>query len=599
MKLFKFSIVFSIILAILFSYDFSYAKLQDHFKKALGKSNNNHAMRNIDFIYMINLDRRPEKYTLSMKYLDKYGIKPYRFSAVDGWKLSLEEILDVGVRFKPGMTPLLGTTFVADPCNSNKLITSHEFMQEYDKTYFVHCIAPGALGCALSHISVLQDAYDSGYETVLVLEDDIEIVRNPHLLSDLIDELDSIVGHDNWDVLFTDHDYRIGVNTYLPAYGACKRPDMDNRPEERYSDKYTKTVTINQNFRTVAARFGTTSMIIRRSGIIKLLEFAKERNIYLPYDLENYLVPGIKRYGLNYDVITNMLNSLSDIGAQGNVTSEKITIESFLQKYSHQIYQDVLVKNQIIAPGTDHCALRYDLIKPILALYTNKNFSVLDLGAAQGYFSFSIAQEFPQSSCVMIESNNTSYYAHHGDMLYDLCFLNSHLQNISYLHKRVNLSDLSYLNEHEHFDVIIAFLVVHLMEETLQEQIKIIESLLTLGDNLIIEVANDVGVVHTSYVEFLSTKLDCQYLGEVKRHKDPKSTSTGKLFWFRTKNNNKKKRSSSGARPEGLYPDHGEEAQRAVSNQKGAPSSTTHPAITRKTFLQLNGVYPVNFQSKI
>lgn len=55
-------------------------------------------------------------------------------------------------------------------------------------------------------------------------------------------------------------------------------------------------------------------MIIRRSGIMKLLEFAITRNIYLPYDLENYLPVGIQRYGLTSDIVTNMLNSLSDVG---------------------------------------------------------------------------------------------------------------------------------------------------------------------------------------------------------------------------------------------------------------------------------------------
>ncbi|MFI5334690.1 MAG: hypothetical protein ACHQT8_05960 [Chlamydiales bacterium] len=31
----------------------------------------------------------------------------------------------------------------------------------------------------LSHLSILQDAFDSGYETIWVMEDDIEVVRNP------------------------------------------------------------------------------------------------------------------------------------------------------------------------------------------------------------------------------------------------------------------------------------------------------------------------------------------------------------------------------------------------------------------------------------
>jgi hypothetical protein len=220
------------------------------------------------------------------------------------------------------------------------------------------------------------------------------------------------------------------------------------------------------------------------------------------------------------------------------------------------------VNNQIIAVGTDQCAKRYELIKPVLDQYNGK-FSVLDLGAAQGYFSFKIAHDYPDSSCIMIESNNTSYYSKHGDMLYDLCILNQHLNNIYYLQKRMSLSDLSYLNKNEHFDILIAFLVVHLMDETLQEQIKIIESLLNLTDNLILEVANDVGVTHTSYVEFLSTKLNCQYLGEVKRHKDINSSSTGKIFWFK----------------------------RDANNQ----SKNTHFPIQVETFTKLNGVYPPDF----
>lgn len=210
------------------------------------------------------------------------------------------------------MTQLMATTF---PKEIDEIYSSHEFMKDIDKTYFCHCILPGAIGCALSHISILKDAYDSGYETIWVMEDDIEVLQNPHLLSTLIDDLDNLVGKGNWDVLFTDYDYRIGVLEYLPAAGAQKRPDMDCSIEARYNDRYVKRVPINEIFHKVPARFGTSSMIIRRSGIKKLLEWSLTRNIYLPYDLENYLPEGIQRYGLSFDIVTNMLNSLSDIGA--------------------------------------------------------------------------------------------------------------------------------------------------------------------------------------------------------------------------------------------------------------------------------------------
>jgi len=215
----------------------------------------------------------------------------------------------------------------------------------------------------------------------------------------------------------------------------------------------------------------------------------------------------------------------------------------------------------VVLLGTDSCWERYELIKPILDSY-EKEFSVLDLGAAQGFFSFLTAENYPHSSSVMIEANNTSY-AHHGDMLFDLCLLNKHLPNIYYLQKEMDLSDLKFLNQEEHFDIVFAFLVVHLMHETLKEQVKILDELLSLGDNLIIEVANDVGIIHTSFVEYLSSVKDCYYLGEVKRHKDPNSQSTGKLFWF--KSGNPKFRNSG--------------------SEQCAP-------IKKTTFERLNGVFP-------
>ncbi|MEI8365852.1 MAG: glycosyltransferase family 25 protein [Parachlamydiaceae bacterium] len=288
---------------------FSYGELYDHLKKAEGKGHD-HNMKNIDFIYMINLDKRPQKYALSKQYFEKYGINPYRFSAVNGWELPIEVINDVGVKFRPGMTPLLATTFVEI---DGKKIPSYEFMTDSGKTYFGGRLSLGAIGCSLSHISVLQDAYDSGYKTIWVMEDDIEVLEDPHRLSDLIDELDAVVGVEDWDVLFTDVDYRSRNGKYVPALGAGKRPDMDCSREERYSDKYTKSIKINDHFCKIAARFGTTSMIIRRSGIIKLLTFSRDRNIYLPYDMENYLPLKIQRYGLTSDLVTNMLDPISDI----------------------------------------------------------------------------------------------------------------------------------------------------------------------------------------------------------------------------------------------------------------------------------------------
>lgn len=303
-------IYFYVNLCLLFFAAFANADLVDHLKKASGKTGV-HKMRNIDFIYMINLDERPEKFAMATKDLQQYGVTPYRFSAVNGWKLSTQAINDIGLKYQPGMTQLMATTYLEEA----EGLPSHEYMSKVGRTYFCHCTPKGAIGCCLSHISILQDAYDSGYETIWVMEDDIEVVRNPHILSDLIDRLDALVGKGKWDVLFTDPDYRGPDGKPQPAYGAAKRPDLDCSPKERASEKYCVQKDISQDFKKMGARFGTCSMIIRRSGIIKLLEYAKKHKVYLPYDLDNYLAPGLNRYAVRYEIVTNMLHSLSDIGS--------------------------------------------------------------------------------------------------------------------------------------------------------------------------------------------------------------------------------------------------------------------------------------------
>ena len=166
-----------------------HADVFDFFKKAENKSDQ-HRMRNIDFIYMINLDQRPEKFLISAYHLILYGIFPYRFSAVNGWELPLESLTDVGVKYGPWMTGgHWGTCYPLDWQGEPQ----HEIIQEIGKTYFSHCMSRGAIGIVLSHLSVLQDAYDSGYQTIWVMEDDVEVIRNPHLLPDLIEELDQLV----------------------------------------------------------------------------------------------------------------------------------------------------------------------------------------------------------------------------------------------------------------------------------------------------------------------------------------------------------------------------------------------------------------------
>ncbi len=299
--LIKFFTLFFVLL-----YGLLVAKLEDHFKIPLDKSGP-HQIRNIDFIYMLNLDERPEKFMHSVDELAPYGITPFRFSAVNGWELSYEVIDDVGVKYVPWMKQgLMGTCYFPEYEGE----PFHEVMQVMGRNYFCHCMARGAIGIILSHLSILKDAYDSGYETIWVMEDDVEVIKDPHLMSDLIEKLDSLVGKDGWDFLFTDQDTKDQNGQYVPCLGHALRPNFT--PSNPY--KFLERVDISPEFRRVGARYGAYSMIVRRSGMKKMLDFTRE-GIFLPYDMEYTLPDDIRMYNVREDVVSTQPRALSDNGA--------------------------------------------------------------------------------------------------------------------------------------------------------------------------------------------------------------------------------------------------------------------------------------------
>ena len=290
------------------------AGIEDFFHKAENKSPI-HKMRNIDFIYMINLDERPEKLKESMTALEVYGIYPYRFAAVNGWKLSHQAINQVGLQFNRTMTVgAMGTVY---RWREGEEYISHELIQEEGTTYFSHCLSRGAIGIVLSHLSVLQDAYDAGYQTIWVMEDDIQVLSDPREISDLIEKLDRLAN--GWDILFTDIDIKDYFGKPVPCLATCFRPNFQIQPLEYYIQRHP----ISSDFSQIRARYGAHSMIIRRSGMKKLLDFIKTYKIYLPYDIDYCYPPGIKLFCCNKDIVSNKPGAISDNGVPAYEAKQK------------------------------------------------------------------------------------------------------------------------------------------------------------------------------------------------------------------------------------------------------------------------------------
>ena len=219
----------------------------------------------------------------SLQTLLPYG-SSFRFSAVNGWKLSFEAIDALGVRYQAGSPagPIASVFRHVD----GKEIPSFEVMQEEGVTYYCHSMSRGAIGCILSHLSVLQDAYDSGYQTIWVMEDDIRVASNPLEIFSLIRTLDSLAP--NWDVLFTDDETKGSDGNRVYCGGIRPRPNFSYRSLSDYYQRFY----INADMVKLGLRFGSYSMIVRRSGMKKLLDHYKKYKIFFPYDMEYFFPKG-------------------------------------------------------------------------------------------------------------------------------------------------------------------------------------------------------------------------------------------------------------------------------------------------------------------
>lgn len=280
-----------LILLFIFSITICYGNIERHFKKIKDKIEDT-SIRNIDYIYLINLDKRPERLARSFQQLFPYGILPQRFAAIYGWDLPISVFDDIGLKYEPGMWIGPENALYIKPDGHFIFVRLGE--EFYGKTVFSGWLTPGAVGCTMSHLSVLQDAWDSGYDTIWILEDDFSIMDNPHLLPDLVDKLDLEVGADGWDILYTDPDYLFVDETRdLQEQIPMKwRPDMPYFPLKPLLEH----TPVGNDFYKIGSRNRTHSMIIRRSGMEKILNFYKRCHIFLPYDHELAFIPGIRLF---------------------------------------------------------------------------------------------------------------------------------------------------------------------------------------------------------------------------------------------------------------------------------------------------------------
>ena len=260
----------------------------------------------VDAIYVINLDSRLDRLCAVEKAFSQYGVHFSRFPAVRGRSLSMEQLRSVAFS---GTAETCGQRWLTTPAADGALGYTWLTQKMASQPVMSQWMSIGAVGCALSHLAVLQQAYDNGDETIWVLEDDIVIHHDPHMLSSLIQRLDRLTDG-SWDILYTDYDdamihsFKDGASPWWlwrPGYTA----------EEIFQQ--SKYEAIDFDFVHIGSRCRTHSMIIRRSGMKKLLDHIKMNALFLPIDHEIAFARGICLYMLSYPLVTYNRNGDSDI----------------------------------------------------------------------------------------------------------------------------------------------------------------------------------------------------------------------------------------------------------------------------------------------
>ena len=133
----------------------------------------------VDAVYVINLDRNPERFDYVKKQFDEIGLKIQRFSAVDGKKLTLVD-KKTGERFT-NKDAADADFYIKNKNKEFQVVCESRKAELRDSefTYFPdNRLTFGELGCFMSHRAIYADMLKNGYSKVIILEDDVKIFKN-------------------------------------------------------------------------------------------------------------------------------------------------------------------------------------------------------------------------------------------------------------------------------------------------------------------------------------------------------------------------------------------------------------------------------------
>lgn len=140
----------------------------------------------IDHIYIITINNTSENYSDTLNRITSMGLPnkcTYEFRGVNGYLLSNDDLSsrNISVYSKWNLDDVDNDVEVGDAENK----------------FWHRDITQGEIGCMLSHIEIWEDAFENGYDNILIFEDDV-VSTNSNFDWSVMSDLDKL----NYDLFY-------------------------------------------------------------------------------------------------------------------------------------------------------------------------------------------------------------------------------------------------------------------------------------------------------------------------------------------------------------------------------------------------------------
>jgi 2-polyprenyl-3-methyl-5-hydroxy-6-metoxy-1,4-benzoquinol methylase len=218
----------------------------------------------------------------------------------------------------------------------------------------------------------------------------------------------------------------------------------------------------------------------------------------------DYYFNELKNNQINLDDLINIIKNSDEFKELSK--NQKIPQSNIS---SVDTYNDIRINGKTLSLGYRNSEKRYSEIFKFCKKF-NRPISVLDLGAAEGYFTFRLAEDF-DGVFVAVESNPER-------KLLELCKKNND-HKVLLLNKQMNLKNLKNIKEVQHFDIVLALNIVHHFDEPFQD---VLETLVSMSSFCFLEHPNSLENESTKNSQRLDTeKLDLEKFKPILLNKNP------------------------------------------------------------------------------